>query len=128
MPAISWLDVMGYFASLTVLATFCMDTFVSLRIVAIVSNVLFGIYGIGAHIYPVFLLHAVLLPINILKLVRLQPANRERCTVLENVRSIVNRIPLSLSQIKSGHSVPSGPGLPPDPGRSPSSRNWRLSD
>ena len=82
MPAISWLDVVGYLASLTVLATFCTDTFVSLRIVAIVSNVLFGIYGIGEHIYPVFLLHAVLLPINILKLVRLQPANRERGTVL----------------------------------------------
>jgi hypothetical protein len=82
MPVISWLDVVGYLASLMVLATFCMDTFVSLRIVAIVSNVLFGIYGIGEHIYPVFLLHAVLLPINILKLVRLQPANRERGTVL----------------------------------------------
>lgn len=34
------------------------------------------------HIYPVFLLHAVRLPINILKLVRLQPANRERGTEL----------------------------------------------
>jgi hypothetical protein len=82
MPAISWLDVVGYLASLTVLATFCMDRFVSLRIVAIVSNVLFGIYGIGENIYPVFLLHAVLLPINILKLVRLHPANRERGTEL----------------------------------------------
>jgi hypothetical protein len=80
--AISWLDVVGYLASLTVLATFCMDTFVSLRIVAIASNLLFGIYGIGEHIYPVFFLHAVLLPINILKLVRLVPANRERGTVL----------------------------------------------
>jgi hypothetical protein len=76
MPAISRIDVVGYLASLTVLATFCIDTFVSLRIVAIVSNVLFGIYGIGEHIYPVFFLHAVLLPINILKLVRLQPPTR----------------------------------------------------
>jgi hypothetical protein len=82
MPAISWLDVVGYLASLTVLARFCVDTFVSLRIVAIASNVLFGIYGIGAHIYPVVLLHAVLLPINVLKLVRLLPANRARGTVL----------------------------------------------
>jgi hypothetical protein len=80
MPAISWLDVVGYLASLTVLATFCMETFVSLRIVAIASNVLFGAYGIGEHIYPVFLLHAVLLPINVLKLVRLLPANRARGT------------------------------------------------
>ena len=82
MPAISWLDVVGYLASLTVPATFCMDTFVLLPIVAIISNVLFGIYGIGEHIYPVVLLHAVLLPINVLKLVRLLPANRVRGTVL----------------------------------------------
>lgn len=48
MPAISWLDVVGYLASLTGLATFCMDTFGSLRIMAIASKVLFGIYGIGS--------------------------------------------------------------------------------
>jgi hypothetical protein len=40
------------------------------------------IYGIGEYIYPVVLLHAVLLPINVLKLVRLLPANRARSTVL----------------------------------------------
>ena len=81
MPAISWLDVVGYLASLTVLATFCVDRFVSVRIVAIAGNVLFGVYGIGEHVYPIALLHAVLLPINVLKLVRLLPTNRARGTV-----------------------------------------------
>ncbi len=72
----SWIDVIGYLAALAVLATFCMNTIVPLRTVAVLSNVLFIIYGIGAHLYPVFFLHAVLLPINTLKIARLRPGMR----------------------------------------------------
>jgi hypothetical protein len=36
------------------------------------SNVLFCVYGLLAHIYPVFLLHMVLFPINVVKLWRLR--------------------------------------------------------
>jgi len=68
----SWIDFIGYVAAFTVLATFCMDTFVPLRGLAIASNVLFMTYGVAGHIYPVFLLHAVLLPINVLEIVRLR--------------------------------------------------------
>jgi hypothetical protein len=68
----SWIDFVGYMAALTVLATFCMDTIVPLRGLAIVSNVLFILYGIAGHLYPVFFLHAVLLPINVLKIVQLR--------------------------------------------------------
>ncbi len=44
---------------------------VSLRLVALLSNVLFLTYGYFAHIYPVFVLHAVLLLINIARLATL---------------------------------------------------------
>jgi formate hydrogenlyase subunit 4 len=44
----------------------------SLRMFALASNVLFSSYGLIAHIYPVVFLHMVLLPINLLKLYRLQ--------------------------------------------------------
>jgi len=37
----TWIDFVGYLAALTVLATFCMDTIVPLRGLAIASNVLF---------------------------------------------------------------------------------------
>jgi hypothetical protein len=63
----SWIDFVGYVAALTVLATFCMDTIVSLRGPAIASNVLFIVYGIAGQLYPVLLLHAVLLPVNVVK-------------------------------------------------------------
>jgi hypothetical protein len=68
----SWVDFVGYLAAFTVLATFCMNTIVPLRGLAIVSNILFIVYGIAGHLYPVFVLHAVLLPINVLKIVQLR--------------------------------------------------------
>ena len=61
----SWVDYVGFLAALTVLATFCMNTILPLRGLAIASNILFIVYGFAAQLYPVLLLHAVLLPINI---------------------------------------------------------------
>ncbi len=63
-----WIDLLGYAASLAVLATFCMTRIVPLRLTAIGSNVLFVLFGALAHIYPVLLLHALLLPVNVLRL------------------------------------------------------------
>jgi len=67
----SWIDILGYSAALAVLAAFCMSSIVPLRVVAILSNVLFALYGLAAHLYPVFLLHSILLPINVFKLTTL---------------------------------------------------------
>ena len=66
----SWIDFLGYAASASVLLTFCMTTMVPLRIVAICSNVLFATFGALAHIYPVLVLHVVLLPVNVGRLVQ----------------------------------------------------------
>jgi hypothetical protein len=68
----SWVDIVGYSAALAVLAAFCMSSIVPLRIAAILSNVLFALYGLSAHLYPVFLLHSILLPINVFKLTHLE--------------------------------------------------------
>lgn len=67
-----WVDLLGFAAALAVLAGFCMNSMRPLRRLALASNVLFVLYGLLAHIYPVFLLHLVLMPIN---LVKLQKAN-----------------------------------------------------
>jgi putative Ca2+/H+ antiporter (TMEM165/GDT1 family) len=66
----SWVDVLGYAASACVLATFCMKGMMPLRIVAICSNVLFAMFGALAHVYPVLLLHIVLLPVNVGRLIQ----------------------------------------------------------
>jgi len=62
--AISLADLLGYAASCAVLATFLMRTMAPLRLVAILSNVLFLVFGYIDQIYPVFFLHMALLPIN----------------------------------------------------------------
>ena len=66
--SLEWIDTLGYAASLTVFATFCMSTMMPLRYTAIVSNVLFAAFGYFGHIYPVLILHAVLLPVNVIRL------------------------------------------------------------
>jgi len=68
----SWIDLLGYAASATVLATFCMTTMLHLRLLAIGSNVLFVCFGALAHIYPVLLLHLVLLPVNLARLMQIR--------------------------------------------------------
>jgi CRP/FNR family transcriptional regulator, cyclic AMP receptor protein len=70
MP-VNWIDLLGYAASASVLVTFCMSTMLPLRIVAIASNVLFAAYGAIAHIYPVLVLHLILLPVNTARLVQI---------------------------------------------------------
>lgn len=61
-------DLLGYTASCAVLATFLMRTMLPLRLVAILSNVLFVAYGYVEHIHPVLFLHLALLPINFWRL------------------------------------------------------------
>lgn len=57
-------ELIGYLASLLVFSTFYMKTMIPLRSIAIASNVAFISYGYLAGLYPVFLLHVVLLPLN----------------------------------------------------------------
>lgn len=67
----SWVEAAGYFASVLVFTTFCMKTMIPLRLAAIGSNVAFIAYGITGHIYPVLMLHAVLLPMNLWRTVEM---------------------------------------------------------
>jgi CRP/FNR family transcriptional regulator, cyclic AMP receptor protein len=68
---ISWIDGVGYLASALVLLTFCMGTMLNLRAIAIFSNLAFIGYGLGAGIYPVLILHAILLPLNTMLLIQM---------------------------------------------------------
>jgi len=68
----TWVDLLGYAASISVFATFCARTMVPLRILALGSNVLFSCYGYIGHIYPVLILHVVLFPINMFRLIQVR--------------------------------------------------------
>ena len=85
----SWVQWVGYAASLLVFSTFYMKTMIPLRSVAIASNVAFLTYGYFASLYPVFLLHLVLLPLNVLRL-------RQMYGLKERLRRSLERRELSL--------------------------------
>ena len=57
----------GYLASLLVLVSFCMRDKAALRVFAIASNLAFIAYGGLANVGPLLLLHAALLPVNVLR-------------------------------------------------------------
>ncbi|MCU0984292.1 MAG: hypothetical protein MUC89_05040 [Acetobacteraceae bacterium] len=67
-------DAIGLLAGLLVLCTFWMQRMVALRLTAIASNVVFFAYGVLAELYPIFLLHALLLPLNLQRLHQLRTA------------------------------------------------------
>ena len=61
-------DTAGYLASSLVITAFCMKDIRQLRLAALVSNVAFLVYGLGLGLVPVWLLHAILLPVNLWRL------------------------------------------------------------
>jgi hypothetical protein len=58
----------GYLAASLVFATFCMKRMVVLRAIAIASNIAFIGYGYLGELWPILILHAALLPMNIYRL------------------------------------------------------------
>jgi CRP/FNR family transcriptional regulator, cyclic AMP receptor protein len=87
--SLNWVQLVGYAASLLVFSTFYMKTMIPLRCVAIGSNVAFLTYGYFAGLYPVFLLHTVLLPLNVFRL-------HQMYRLKERLRQSLERRDLSL--------------------------------
>ena len=61
-------NLLGYTAATLVLATFCAKSMVTLRILALCSNVAFVLYAVAASLWPILLLHAVMFPLNLVRL------------------------------------------------------------
>jgi CRP/FNR family transcriptional regulator, cyclic AMP receptor protein len=62
-------EPLGYLASALVLAAFCMRDMTRLRWMAIASNLAFIAYAVQADLAPVLVLHLLLLPVNVQRLV-----------------------------------------------------------
>jgi hypothetical protein len=64
-------DLLGYTAAALVLLTFSMKTMVPLRVAGIFSNLFFIAYGWLSGAHPILILHAILLPLNVLRLTQI---------------------------------------------------------
>jgi len=68
----SWVDHVGYVASVLVGIAFMIQTIIPLRSVVIISNTAFKIYGFYGKLYPVLILHCILFPLNIFRLIQMK--------------------------------------------------------
>jgi len=75
-------NLLGTTACLLVLCTFSMASMRRLRLVAIASNLAFIGYAWSLGLWPILLLHSVLLPLNLLRLVQMGRARRRPRPVL----------------------------------------------
>lgn len=66
-----FVECIGYVAGGLVLTTFCFSNPVQLRCFALLSNIDFILFGYLGVIYPVMVLHMILVPINCFHLFRL---------------------------------------------------------
>jgi CRP/FNR family transcriptional regulator, cyclic AMP receptor protein len=63
-----WVEIVGYLAALATFGTYSMKRMIPLRVLGICANCLFVTYGFLLPTYPPLVLHAVLLPLNALRL------------------------------------------------------------
>ncbi|SLN59657.1 hypothetical protein ROA7023_02741 [Roseisalinus antarcticus] len=61
---LDWIEIVGWMAAAVTVITYAMKTMVPLRIAAIVSSVLFIIYGVAGEHWPVLGMELLLLPFN----------------------------------------------------------------
>lgn len=68
----SMVDLIGYIAASLVFATFYVKKILTLRLIAICSNIAFIIYAFESHLHPIFILHSLLLPLNMYRIMELK--------------------------------------------------------
>ncbi|MBO6675489.1 MAG: cyclic nucleotide-binding domain-containing protein [Rhizobiales bacterium] len=64
MDVTVWIEAIGWMASAITIATYAMNTMVPLRVLAMVSSVLFIAYAMMLQLWPLLVMEAILLPIN----------------------------------------------------------------
>ena len=77
-------DYIGFAASALVFFTFYMRTLLSLRLVAIISNIFFIAYGFAAGLVPILILHILLLPMNTWRAVQQLQTRKRMRAMLED--------------------------------------------
>ena len=65
------MDIAGWIGSAATLATFTCRQGLALRLCALAANAAFIVYGATAHLQPVWMLHIILMPINLWRLSQL---------------------------------------------------------
>lgn len=65
------LQLLGFLAASLMFSTFYMKNMIPLRIIGMASNATFIIYAMNAEVWPLFVLHTALLPMNFFRLIQM---------------------------------------------------------
>ena len=103
---ITLIDGIGYLAAALVFASFYMKTMLPLRVVAITSNVVFMVYAVLDGAAPILVLHALLLPLNAIRLyqvLRLRERVRRASVATFSMEEILAQ--MSPQEFKAGQPI-----------------------
>lgn len=67
-----FVDMLGYLASILVFTAFYVKRIMPLRLIALSSNIAFIAYASFAHLLPIVILHSLLLPLNLQRILELR--------------------------------------------------------
>jgi hypothetical protein len=98
-------ELSGYIASALVLTSFCMRSMRWLRTAAIGSNVSFIFFATVSDIRPVLVLHSILLPINVTRLLQLRRARVEAQRLLAGTKVSDAHADLARPRFLSQHAT-----------------------
>ena len=76
-----WTDTIGYLAAFLLVLTFFMRRMIPLRVTAICSSIAWLTYGWADTLYPIIVLHMVLLPVNSYRLWQALTADSDEAAV-----------------------------------------------
>lgn len=101
----SVIDAIGFAASALVFLTFCMRTLLPLRLVALISNLLFIAYGLAAGLVPILVLHLLLLPMNLWRTAQQLDTRRRLRAALVEQPNLTMLLPFMTSETRTDGEV-----------------------
>ncbi len=78
----TWIEILGYAASLLVAASLSMKSVARLRFLNLLGAVAFALYGLLLKVYPVMVVNAYIALVNIVFLLKMQPGRSEAFELL----------------------------------------------
>jgi CRP/FNR family transcriptional regulator, cyclic AMP receptor protein len=114
MISLEPVDIIGYIAGALVLTTFYLQTMLKLRIVAIFSNIAFITYGALTHAVPILVLHVLLLPLNVTRLLQMKRLIKRIVASAHADKSLAPMIPFMKTTLLPANTVLFAQGDPAD--------------
>ena len=93
IESVSYVDLIGYFGGGVTLWGLYQKTMIPLRVGGVIGNVGFMMFGLLAGSYPTLILHAVLLPLNVYRMVQMIRLIREIRQAADDTNSLDPLLP-----------------------------------